>query len=219
MREVIRMSKKKNSNQREYLNPYLDEFMAMGDQDEYWRMSIDQMMAKKDRSLNPITLRGNMCKKYAWSIPTNNLALAIKQYLPDPQKIIEIGAGTGYFAWFLSQYQIDIICFDTKPYNNNYCQNKWFEVNEGGAELSKNYTDRALMLCWPPYNEPMAYEALKNYGGEYLIYIGEGSWGCTGDGNFHYLLDIEWDELWSEYPPNWMGIHSYDNIYKRKRVT
>lgn len=44
---------------------------------------------------------------------------------------------------------------------------------QGDAASAKHHKDRALFLCWPPKDEPMAYDCLMNYAGDKVIYVGE----------------------------------------------
>lgn len=73
----------------------------------------------------------------------------------------------------------------------------------------------ALMLCWPPYGEPMAMDALRGYRGQHVIYIGELGGGCTADDAFHSELATKWHFV-EELPiPQWWGIHDSVYIYRR----
>jgi len=89
--------------------------------------------------------------------------------------------------------------------------------------LFKNYKtylrrepNRNLFLCWPPYEEPLAYTSLKKFKGKYVIYVGEGYGGCTGCNRFHNLLEKEFDLEETVDIPQWFGIHDSMYIYKRK---
>lgn len=217
--ELVELEEKENTVKS---NPYLDDFLALGNQNDYYTKALEDVFErlkkgeKREDIKAPTDVRFEMCHKYAWSLPTEDLALLIKKHLPEGYKIIEIGAGTGYFGWFLSQYDIDVKCYDIQPYHNSHCDNKWFEIESADEFISADYSDRALMLCWPPYSSPMAYNALNAYKGDYVIYIGEGDGGCTGDDKFHDMLYENWDVMGHNYPPNWDSISSREIIYKRK---
>jgi hypothetical protein len=72
------------------------------------------------------------------------------------------------------------------------------------------------MLSWPPYDEPMASDCLTYYQGRHVIYIGEGSGGCTGDERFHDTLYDEFEEIEDVRLPQWNGIHDYLSVWRRK---
>ena len=193
------------------INPYYDDFLEYGDAQYFY-------------SLNRNDIRTELVRKYAWAIPNEDTLCTIAQYAP---RIVEIGAGTGYWAYMLAQTGVNSICYDRAPYENKYASNNWYPIMRGGPVKAAHHADRALFLCWPPYAEPMAYYALKAYKGDTVIYIGEGHGGCTGDDNFHYLLgdNSPWDEPIFESPwecvetlwlPQWRGIHDSVYIYHRK---
>lgn len=194
-------------------NPYLLEFA---------RQSTDTWSAAY------YTNRHELVRRFAWGIPSHEALEKIVQVAP---RIIEIGAGTGYWAMLLSQYGCDVIAYDTEPHYNAQAANEYYPIEIGGPEMAQQHSDRALFLCWPPYNEPMATDALLAYEGDTLLYIGEGMGGCTANDEFHGLLGHgrwNWDTDEYEVPssgwtlvetvdiPQWDSIHDNLSIYKRK---
>ncbi len=182
-------------------NPYLDEFHEIGN--DGWHV------------------RGDLVRRYAWAIPDKN---ALKCIANLGVKIVEIGAGRGYWAYMLAQLGVDIVAYDYRPIGsiirNHYIDWRknenmefpyWFDVKSGGANKIKLHQDRALMLCWPEHSSTMAYNCLKAYKGNTVIYIGESSEGCTGTDEFFELLDYEYKKIGKIEIPQWQGIH--DNLY------
>lgn len=134
--------------------------------------------------------------------------------------LVEIGAGTGYWSAMIAQAGGDVIAYDSTPPGpgNNYHPDpnaRYFDVQQGGTEKAALHPDRTLFLCWPPYGEIMAWEALVYYKGSTLVYVGEGQGGCTGNDAFHELLDAQWEERLSLYLPNWQGIRDTLTVYQR----
>ena len=164
------------------------------------------------------TARNENVGLYSWAVPDD---LALYEILNCNMPIVEIGAGTGYWASLLSQLGVDIVCYDHRPVENNNnsfhtLSKSYYPVNEGGPEKIKDHQDRALFLCWPPYDKPIAYECLSNYTGNRLIFIGESKGGCTGDSEFFNLLEKEWQVRSSYYGlPQWPGLHDELIIYDR----
>ena len=95
----------------------------------------------------------------------------------------------------------------------------FLDVEEiGGLEAVKKYGDHSiLMMSWPPYDDPFAYNVLKAFMGDKLIFVGEGYGGCTGDDDFFSLLDEEWNHVDEIDIPQWSGIHDYLSLYVRQR--
>lgn len=162
------------------------------------------------------------CTSYSWAIPTLEFAEAIIAALSDTgiKGIVDVGAGTGYWAWYLRQFGlVDILSFDANPHYNRFANGNWSPVLAGKASVSWEHPDRALMLVWPPHGTSMALEALKFYRGNMLVYVGEGKGGCTGDKGFFKRLERDWEVYYVGDAPNWPGIHTENTVYLRAGIT
>ena len=133
----------------EPLNPYKDEFFASGKR----LMSIVRGGITISET-SDFNARGDLCRKYSWSVPSEDFAIAIQNLTN--KKLVDIGAGTGYWAWFLKQYGINTICYDIAPYKNHHADNQWVIVNNGGPEKAKDHQDRTLALFWPMLDDHQA---------------------------------------------------------------
>lgn len=167
--------------------------------------------------------RSQLTKTFAWAIPSPGDIAWIKDVLDgqNTEDIVEIGAGTGYWAWQLSQSGVDVLAFDVAPLKNDWCGGiEYHPVRKGGTEMAGEFAHRALMLCWPPYDVGMAEDALRAYDGDTLIYIGESEGGCTAGDGFFSLREKEWEHL-GDSPSHvtFSGIHCYVEAYRRKQVT
>lgn len=187
-------------------NPYLDEFLAAPVDEvfsgfEFGRM--ERWLARGERE--------RLRTKYAYAIPDDAAVRGLVELSPS----VEIGAGTGYWASLVFAAGGDIVCYDVAPYKNHWVEGRWHPVNVGGPESAAKHPYRALFLCWPPYDKPMAVEALAAYQGRHVVYIGEGQGGCTGDDSFHDALEKGWREL--RVLPLWQfgGIHDQMFVYER----
>lgn len=170
------------------------------------------------RSKSPFYTRRKACNKYSWAVPTMGALQRIAALGP----IVEIGAGTGYWAYLLREMGVDVLAYDIAPVGAVGASNGWHTVTEpwtkivrGGPERAAYCPERTLFLCWPPYANPMAYHALKCYQGNTLVYVGEDIYGCTGDEAFHELLYAEWECNWFEIP-SWDGILDGMQVCTRK---
>lgn len=88
-------------------------------------------------------------------------------------------------------------------------------MRKGDEQVAAHYPDHHLFLCWPTYNKPMAFRALQAYQGNRLVYIGEGSEGCTGDEAFFDLLEQEWHLVEQRRGVSWSGIRDSIMVYER----
>jgi hypothetical protein len=158
--------------------------------------------------------RREFTAKYSWAIPNDEAIAAIVACGP----VVEIGAGSGYWAKLISDAGGDIIAFDESGKHGYDFDEQWFPVQFGSVEKAAEHSDRALMLCWPNYDSPFAMDCLQAYTGDTVIYIGEGGWGCTADDDFHAELEDsgKWELQEDDVDiPQWAGIHDNLWIYKR----
>ncbi len=162
--------------------------------------------------------RGGLVAKYAFSIPTMDILGVVTRRSP----IVEIGAGSGYWAMCLSQLGADVIAYDRHPPENGtpwwepsnpWFEREWFQVREGDEECARHHPDRSLLLCWPPPGDPMAAAALSMYreaGGHTLIFIGDR--GSSGDREFYSLLGVL-SQLVNRRLWGWWGVEDFLEIY------
>ena len=192
---------------------YLDKFKEVKGYQHNYSLDLKNLW-DNSKKLQKSTwdYRDEYVKKYAWAVPDHQALGVISQYSP----LIEIGAGTGYWGYLLNRLGVDILCFDKEPHHNHYSDHQWFIVKEGTPEILSNYPDRNLFLCWPPYDDRMAYECLKNFKGKYFIYIGEGEGGCNGTTLFFKRLYRTFKELRFIPIPHWYGLHDGLSIHKRR---
>jgi len=92
--------------------------------------------------------------------------------------LVEIGAGTGYWAGKLRARGVDIIAFDQAPPDGDWPNRyhgqtpTWTQVLQGGLTVLSAHRDRALFLCWPPLFSALG-ECLSFYPGNTVAYIGD----------------------------------------------
>lgn len=124
------------------------------------------------------------------------------------RRVLEVMAGRGWLAKALSSLDIDILATDDYSWKNSKPLVHPVQ-NATALEAIANSSDRdILILSWPPYDDPAAYEAIKAWGSERpIIYIGEDRAGCTANDEFFDHFDIQ--ETWSL--PRWYGIR--DSLY------
>jgi hypothetical protein len=173
-----------------------------------------------EESIRPHQARIRCVSRYSWAVPSPEIIEAIVR-IDSP--IVEVGAGTGYWAKMLRDAGVDVVAFDQHPPEPDLAANhwhknttQWSEVIRSDATVAGDFPDRTLLLVWPPYDEDMATRALRAYagaGGRQLIYVGEGPGGCTGDDAFHEDLERWWVELAYMAVPQWFGIHDYATFY------
>jgi hypothetical protein len=202
-------------------NEYLEKFREVFGEthQDYWTALQKSLERGADDTIKQWRCREVWTRMYAWAIPDQPALELCAAHGP----IVEIGAGTGYWAKLLREMGVDVVAYDQAPPRADGETNVYHlhtpqhsEVLDGGPEKAAEHSDRALMLCWPPYNDSMASDCLARYEGSTLIYVGEGDGGCTGDGRFHETLREEWEEVTYLHLPTYPGIHDYIAVYRRR---
>jgi len=160
--------------------------------------------------------RNPLVRKYSWAVPDEVAVRVIAGLGPT----VEIGAGTGYWAKLITDAGGDVVAYDDAPYANHWCDGEHFRVHRGGYAPAGKHPDRVLFLCWPPYDNALAADALLSYeaaGGETLVYVGESVGGCTASHEFFSLLSTGWEAHQTIDVPQWFGINDYLTVYRRKQ--
>lgn len=153
-------------------------------------------------------------QEYAWAIPNLKALKAIKKYSP----IIELGAGSGYWAYELNKIKTQIKAFDNFSWKEEFIKS-WYPVKKGTPSIIQKYPNRTLLLIWPPQKDNFAINCLKYYKGNTLIYVGEDHGGCTANDAFFENLNTNWELKKIINIPQWLWIKDYLFIYKRKEVS
>lgn len=198
------------------VNPYLDEYervLLAPVPDAYADFDPDPEFG---RQCYLRSVRETVVGRYAWAIPNVRAVETLVALGP----LVEIGAGTGYWAYLVTQAGGDVVAYDECPpgvrVKNRWCDAvTWHPVHKGGADSSAAYPDRALFLCWPPYAQPMASSCLEGFTGNTLAYVGEREGGCTGDRSFFDMLRRAWVPIERVALPQWPSIYDELVIYER----
>jgi len=148
------------------------------------------------------TCRPGWMETVAFALPSESVLRAIAE--ASPHGVVEIGAGTGYWARLLHDRGVDVVAFDVAPppsVDNPWFagMTPWYPVRLGDESAVDRHARRTLLLVWPTRNEDWGAAAVERFaeaGGERLAFVGETVGGGTGDDRLHALLG-ELDRCWS----------------------
>lgn len=188
-----------------FLNPYLDFFRALPPsfrRDPSLPISTAELL-----SPDWLALKGAIARHFAWAVPNEEAIVCVCRYTSE---VIEIGAGSGYWAWLMHQAGVDVAAFDVQPPSFT-----WIEVRKGGEREVLNHGRKTLFLCWPPWATGMAADTLALYRSEYVIYVGEWMLG-NADARFFGLLTAEFDAIDSVVIPQWYGRADSLMVFRRR---
>jgi hypothetical protein len=197
-------------------NPYLAEFR---------RLRADLPFAERRKlGLAPqgdaaYEQRDELRWRYSYAVPDEAVLAAIAKHGP----VLEIGAGTGYWARMLADRGLDVVAYDLQPVDGEI-RNRWigqrqayFPVQRGGTEVAAQYPDRTLLLVWPPYDSAMAAKALMAYRGQTLALVGEDEAnGATGTRSFWAALERGWRQIERLALPRWPRVYDELTIWRRE---
>jgi hypothetical protein len=165
--------------------------------------------------------KGNFISNYSYAVPTTDAITEISRFFQDKGPILEVSAGLGLWSALLQLAGLDMIPSDA------FASDGLEEAKESDTFTSVTHMDSieaihlnktpCLFICWPTYNDPFAFESLKAFEGEYLLYIGE-HYGCCADDHFFELLEKEWEEVTEIAHKRWRFAADSITIYQRKTI-
>jgi hypothetical protein len=137
-----------------------------------------------------------------------------------------LSPGSGLGTWeaclqpMLADSNRSIICTDVESQRNPFM--KVEVLNSSDAVRKYGSTCETCFVCWPAYKDPHTFMALQARPTPftYVVYIGEGHGGCTGDDQLHEFLDSHYTCQKVFDIPQWggmCGIHDFVQIFKRKK--
>jgi hypothetical protein len=119
--------------------------------------------------------RLSVAQRYSYVIPDAQSLAMLSTYGP----IVEIGAGTGYWAARLIAHGVDVVAFDQAPPDgdapNRYHARTptYADVRPGDQTVLRDYSGRTLFICWPPLFSSLG-DCLTYYAGNTVACIGDG---------------------------------------------
>lgn len=191
------------------------------------REFLDEITKSGPQSINNFneqfeqrTRRNDHVSNYGWALPNEDAINQIKSFV-GADKIIEIGSGLGAWAKLLQSEGISITPTDISidpNVNRQIGRSKGhtnIEVIDGVNAIKKYGDHSVLMMVWPPYDNPIAFNVLNSFKGNKVIFVGEGYGGCTADDNFFNLLEEEWSLYSYISIPSWPMINDGLFLYIR----
>ncbi|MFZ9594965.1 MAG: hypothetical protein ACO3A2_02695 [Bdellovibrionia bacterium] len=167
-----------------------------------------------------------LINQYAWAIPNDHAIETISRFGP----IVEVGAGSGYWAHLIHQNGVSIEAYDNffwEEIGAHRPQTLWFPQIKRANVLEvpwDQYAHHTLLLVWPPRGE-FSIEALRHFQGSRVIYVGESPQSfvgtpcapAMGDPAFFHLLNEKFHLVEEVEIPNWPGYSDRLFVYERRQ--
>lgn len=190
---------------------------------EFWRrnnVSMEEILKDVLRLSEVLDRRMEASNRWSWAVPNEEALSELVRLSP----IVEIGAGTGYWAHLLRSMGADVVAYDASPPDTSLC-NVWHpgassthtRVDVGNEEMAARHPDRTLFLCWPPRGD-MARKCLRHYRGETLVVVGEPSFGTCADATFGEELLRNFILSGTIQIPRWICINDVMMVWKRRET-
>ena len=159
-------------------------------------------------------------KYISWAVPSDKALKFIAHHVRK-KTVLEVGCGTGMWAYLLHLCKVKITAIDqVNQYIGDQVLIRYYgQLTDCSGPLP--FSD-VLFLCWPTSGSEWATNVLTNFKGDMLIYIGEDGdqnrTGCTGTTSFFILLMSEWTEVDScKEHLRYFSINDELKIYKRNK--
>jgi predicted GIY-YIG superfamily endonuclease len=158
-------------------------------------------------------VKNPLMRKFSWAIPTEEAVRTIVKHSP----VVEMGAGSGYWAYLVEMLGGEIVAYDEKPPTTELTSledwNLWHsdtcftEVQPGAPPVLDEYPNHTLFLCWPPRESEMASQCLDYWEGDTLILVGNNEVVATKEFHDRLLQDFRITEVipipyWVDTPNN-----------------
>ena len=161
------------------------------------------------KSMTVIRARRHITRNYnMWAMVdrlwTSELAKRLKILTNSASpRILEVFSGAGWLAKAMQSHGCQVTATDVNPFGKHIMTT--IVSADARDAIRRFYADHdCLLLSWPPYDKPIAYECLLDWDSKKpVIYIGEGVDGCTADDSFHKRLAV----YESMKIPTWPAIH------------
>ncbi len=162
--------------------------------------------------------RSDFVERYSWAIPGEAALAAIAEHAP----ILEVGAGSGYWAYELAKRGVDVVATDPLPAptrrgpESAYTFTKaWHPVQHmDGLAALQAYPGRALLTVWPEQARLWPSEVLAAFAGDVVLYVGSPRF--TGELLFHLMLWDRFDQVRHVGIPRWLGYWDRLTVHRRR---
>lgn len=211
--EIKKMTKSAKESLASEFNPL---FKFWEENNVEWR-HVDKFSSKLKRMFEA---RLEAMNQWSYAVPNESALTELVTSSP----IVEIGAGTGYWASLVASMGADVIAYDASP-PGVAIANVWhpmsdfvhFPMKVADAKVAESHSDRTLFMCWPPRGN-MAFRAASNWHGKRLILVGELNFQSCADDSLYDLLTSQFTLEKIVKVPQWCMIDDVMSVWTRRKA-
>lgn len=148
-------------------------------------------MLREVGRLGEIALRDRHIKEIGFPILTREVISCLTRALLG-KRVVDVGCGSGFLASQLQSFGCNVVAvdtFETCYTNADFSKVKFCEILQTDATELDYANFDVVIMTWPDHTTQVSDSVANNMKiGQYLIYQGEGDYGCTGSAAFHQML-------------------------------
>lgn len=150
--------------------------------------------------------------QYSFAVPNYDILMLIARF---SNNIVEVGAGTGYWASLLSKLDVQVSAYDTQENDIIDYSNSYYPVNVNNHEIAlKENPNSDLLLVWPDLTASWPIETITSHT-RMVFYVGD--YRLTGGDGFHMILSRKYSLVLRQLTISWQGTNDTLNIYTRRK--
>ena len=161
-------------------------------------------------------IKYDMIKEYGWTCPTFEFIRNVSSF--NTGTIVSIGSGNGFIEHLLELKNSKVIASDSYEDYEMLEKDRIFHkkpIKIDAINMAKDTKNiDTLLMCWP---REFAIDALKNFKGNKVVYVGESMYGCCASDDFFNELHLNWICIKEIYLPNWRHTYNIANFYIKKK--
>lgn len=176
---------------------------------------------KDGYDIEPFYYRTNVIKYIAYGIPDVDAFTKIVDFMNTERKgskLFSICAGKACIETVFKEIGIDVTCVDFNAQNQHKTMPEHVIQTDGIRFLHESdnvAVDDVLYLSWPSFDSSVGANAVKEFKGSAIIYVGEDKGGCCADDEFFEILETGWTNVYSGNTIHMYGINDTCKIYTR----
>ena len=189
---------------------------------ERWLQRTGRPLAdlRDDRTGYAPMLRDAFIARFGFAVLTGRAIDKLIDLVGRDARIVEVGAGSGYWAAELQAAGMDVRATDPGEMDAMWSglRPNEYGVVEGltGVEAVEEYgPDYTLMMVWPQMDSWPA-DTLAAYRGDQLILVGEDRDGCTGTDRLFDILEAGWEEVGRVGIPRFPRVFDSLTVWRRR---